>query len=242
MAKFLITGASTGIGAEASRILAKDNELFLVYNRSKENAEQLKIDVEAMGAKVHLFQADLTSEEACIKLFDDISLVTTSLDGLINNAGGLVQRQSIEEFKWDLMLDIFNLNTFSLLKVTSLAVPFLKKGINPSIVNTTSIVVRHGGPTATLYAASKGAVDTFTRGACRELAPTIRVNSVSPGVIDTPFHHKVSTEEQMKTWAEGNPLKRNGVSKNVADAIKFCLENDFVNGESIDVNGGLYIR
>lgn len=242
MSKFLITGASTGIGAETARTLAKENELFLVYNRSKEKAEALLIELEELGAKVHLFQADLTSEQACIQLFDEVGEKTDSLDGLINNAGGLVRRQGVDELTWDLMQEIFNLNAFSLFKTTSLAVPFLRKGTNASIVNTTSVVVRHGGPTATLYAASKGAVDTFTRGACRELAPDIRVNSVSPGVIDTPFHHKVSTEEQMASWAEGNPLKRNGVAKNIADAIKFCIENDFVNGESIDVNGGLYIR
>ncbi|PSW16094.1 oxidoreductase [Photobacterium rosenbergii] len=242
MAKYLITGASTGIGAETARKLAKGNELFLVYNRSKGKAEDLAVELENRGAKVQLFQANLTSEAACIKLFEEIGEVTDTLDAVVNNAGGMVQRQGVDELTWDTMLDVFNLNTFSLFKVTSLSVPFLKNSNKACIVNVTSIVVRHGGPTATLYGAAKGAVDTFTRGACRELAPHIRVNSVSPGVIETPFHDKVSTDEQMKTWAENNPLQRNGKASNIADAIHFCIENDFINGESIDINGGLFVR
>ena len=242
MAKYLITGAATGIGAETARMLAKGNELFLTYNRSKAKVEALTGELRQRGAIVHLFQANLTSEKACIELFNQIGELTQSLDALVNNAGGMVQRQNIDEYSWDLMLDVFNLNTFSLLKVTSLAVPLLKRGESPSIVNVSSIVVRHGGPTATLYGAAKGAVDTFTRGASRELAPYIRVNSVSPGVIDTPFHAKVSTDEQMKTWAESNPLQRNGQPHHIASAICFCIENDYINGESIDINGGAYVR
>jgi 3-oxoacyl-[acyl-carrier protein] reductase len=242
MAKYLITGAATGIGAETARALSNGNELFLVYNRSQIKAEVLAGELCQNGATVHLFQADLTSEDACIELFEQLAEVTDSLDALVNNAGGMVQRQNIDEYSWDLMLDVFNLNTFSLLKVTSLAVPFLKRGESPSIVNVSSIVVRHGGPTATLYGAAKGAVDTFTRGACRELAPDIRVNSVSPGVIDTPFHAEVSSNEQMKTWAENNPLQRNGQPHHIASAICFCIKNDYVNGESIDINGGAYVR
>ncbi|GAL30766.1 3-oxoacyl-[acyl-carrier protein] reductase [Vibrio variabilis] len=242
MKKYLITGASTGIGAETAKLLAPGNELFLVYNRSAEKALRLKQELESIDATVHLFQADLTSEEACNELFKQVSEVTRYLDALVNNAGGMVQRQNITDYSWDLMLDVFNLNTFSLFKVTSLAIPLLKLSENASIVNVTSIVVRHGGPTATLYGASKGAVDTFTRGASRELAPSIRVNSVAPGVIETPFHSQVSTNEQMKTWAENNPLERNGQPQEIAHAIKFCIENQYMNGECIDINGGSSIR
>ncbi|PLW76849.1 SDR family NAD(P)-dependent oxidoreductase [Cohaesibacter celericrescens] len=242
MAKILITGASTGIGAETARLLAPNNELFLVYNRSVDKAKALEVELLALGAKVNLLQSDITSEIACIELFRKIGELTDSLDVLVNNAGGLVRRQPVDGLEWQLMEEIFSLNVFSLMKISSLAVPFLRKGTNANIVNITSIVVRHGAPTATLYGAAKGAVDTFTRGLCKELAPNIRANSVSPGVIDTPFHEKVSTPEQMDAWAEGNPLKRNGQPSHIASAIKLLIDNDFINGESIDVNGGLTIR
>nr|WP_319486335.1 SDR family oxidoreductase [uncultured Cohaesibacter sp.] len=242
MSKILITGASTGIGAETARMLAAGNELFLVYNQSVEKARKLEQELKELGATTHMLQCDITSEIACIDLFNQIGELTDSLDVLVNNAGGLVRRQAADALEWQLMQEVFALNVFSLMKITSLAIPLLRKGVNPNIVNTTSVVVRHGGPTATIYGAAKGAVDTFTRGLCKELAPVIRANSVCPGVIDTPFHEKVSTPDQMKAWAEGNPLKRNGYPKHIALAIKFLIEDDFVNGESIDVNGGLTIR
>ena len=238
----LLTGASTGIGAETARILAKDNELILIYNSSKEKAMNVATDIEKLGGKVHLIQSNLTSESACNELFKKVSGLVNKLDVLINNAGGLIRRQPVRELKWDLMLETFSLNTFSAMKLTSLCIPLLENGIDPNIINITSVVIRHGGPTAVLYAAAKGALDVATRGFSRELAPKIRVNSVCPGVIDTPFHEKVSTPEQMKSWAEANPLKRNGTPSNISSAIKFIIENDFINGESIDINGGLFIR
>ena len=78
--------------------------------------------------------------------------------------------------------------------LTSLCIPLLEKGSDPCIVNVTSVAIRHGAPTATFYGAAKAALDSFTRGIAKELAPTIRVNSVAPGVIITPFHDKVSTQ------------------------------------------------
>lgn len=242
MAKILITGASTGIGAEAARVLAPGNELFLVYNRSVDAAKALAAETNAAGATTHLLQSDITSEIACIDLFRQIGALTESLDVLINNAGGLVRRQAVDALEWNLMEEIYALNVFSVMKVTSLAVPLLRKGTDPSIINMTSVASRHGGAGATIYASAKGAVDSLTRGWAKELAPAIRVNSISPGVIDTPFHEKASTPQQMEAWAQANPLGRNGHPAHIASAIKLLIENDFINGESIDINGGLMMR
>ena len=242
MSKILITGASTGIGAETARLLAPGNDLYLVYNRSVAAAEALREELLGLGATVHLLQSDITSEIACIDLMRKVADLTDSLDVLVNNAGGLVRRQAADALEWNLMEEIYALNVFSLMKITSLAIPLLRKGQNPSIVNITSVASRHGAAGATLYGSAKGAVDSLTRGWCKELAPTIRVNSISPGVIDTPFHVKASSPEQMVAWAEANPLQRNGTAAHIASAIKFVIENDFVNGESIDVNGGQLMR
>jgi 3-oxoacyl-[acyl-carrier protein] reductase len=240
--KILITGASTGIGSAIAKNLAENNELFLVYNQSKESAIQVAEEVTKMGGIAHLIQCDITKEENCVALINEVKELTDYLDVLVNNAGGLVKRVPATELTWDHMQEVFNLNTFSLFKITSLAIELLNKGTNPNIVNIASVVIRHGAPGATMYAASKGAVDVFTRGLMRELAPNIRVNTISPGVIDTPFHHKVSTKEQMDIWAEANPLKKNGQGEHIALAVSFCIENTFLNGENIDVNGGTYIR
>lgn len=163
----------------------------------------------------------MTTEKACEDLVAALAEKTDHLDVLINNAGGMIAHQNVGELEWDLMERVFALNTFSAMKLTSLCVPLLRKSENdPNVVNLSSIVVRHGGPTATIYGAAKGAVDTFTRGAAKDLAPYIRVNAVAPGVIDTPFHKKVSTPEKMAAWAANNPLKRNGEPIHIALAIK----------------------
>lgn len=238
-----ITGASTGIGAETARLLAPGNTLFLHYNASADAARKVKADCERAGAqKVELLQADITTEPACAALVEELSAKTSRLDVLINNAGGMIRRQAADALQWDTMEQIFALNVFSLAKITSLCIPLLRQGTDPNIVNISSIVIRHGGAGATLYGAAKGAVDVFTRGLSRELAPHIRANAVCPGVIDTPFHQKVSTPQQMEAWAKGNPLGRNGNPIHIAKAIALCVENDFLNGETIDVNGGLMIR
>ncbi len=241
--QILITGAGTGIGASTARLLAKGNHIYLHYNQSKDAVLKVQAEVESLGGTATILQGDITSELACIALIEELKKHTDKLDVLVNNAGGLVRRQATDALEWDLMEEIFALNTFSLMKITSLCIPLLRASENdPNIVNVSSVVVRHGGPGATIYAAAKGAVDVFTRGLCKELAPQIRANSVVPGVIDTPFHEKVSTPEQMKNWAASNPLQRNGVPLNIATAIKLLVDNDFINGEAIDVNGGLTIR
>jgi 3-oxoacyl-[acyl-carrier protein] reductase len=243
MAKtILITGASTGLGAETARLLSRNNEIFVHYNASEGPARQVAEDVVNSGGKAHLLQADLTSEAGCRKLIKAVSERTEKLDVLFNNAGGLIRRMPAGECDWTLMQEVFALNTFSTMMVTALCIPLLEKGDNPCIVNVTSLAIRHGAPTATIYGAAKGAIDVFTRGAAKELAPGIRVNAIAPGVILTPFHDKVTTAEQLKIWQENTPLKRHGEAVHIARAVKFLIDNEFMTGETIDINGGLFMR
>ena len=238
----LITGASTGIGAETARVLADGNTIFVHYNASQKPAETVAAQVTEAGGKAIVIQADLSAEDGCRALVQAVSAETSKLDVLVNNAGGLIKRQGVQALEWGLMEEIFALNTFSTMMVTSLSIPLLEKGEDPSIINLTSVAMRHGAPTATVYGASKAALDSFTRGIAKELAPKIRVNAVSPGVILTPFHDKVSTPEQLEAWREGNPLQRNGEPIHIAETIRFLIQNDFINGETIDINGGLFMR
>jgi len=240
--KILITGASTGIGAETASLLAEGNTIYVHYHSSKEPAEKVASKVNANGGTAVVIQADLSKEEGCRTLVQAVAANSDKLDVLVNNAGGLIQRQGVPSLEWRLMEEIFALNTFSAMMVTSLCIPLLEKGDAPCIINLTSVAMRHGAPTATIYGASKAALDSFTRGIAKELAPAIRVNAVAPGVILTPFHDNVSTPEQLETWREGNPLKKNGDPIHIAATIKFLIDNDFVNGETIDINGGLFMR
>lgn len=238
----VITGASTGIGSETAGLLAEGNNIFIHYNTSREAAEQTAAEVQERGGTAHLIQADLSSEAGCDALYSEVSVMTNRVDVLVNNAGGLVQRQSIADLEWSLIDRVFALNTFSSMLLSSLFLPLLERATDPCIINVTSIAARHGAPTATIYGAAKGAIDSFTRGAAAELAPKIRVNAVAPGVIDTPFHERYSTPQRMEGFREKTPLKRNGKAIHVARAIQFLVENDFITGETIDINGGLFMR
>jgi 3-oxoacyl-[acyl-carrier protein] reductase len=238
----LITGASTGIGAGTARHLAAGNQIFIHYCASAKAAEKVAADVAANGGKPQPVQADLSKEDGCRALFEAVAAKSDKLDVLVNNAGGLIKRQSARECEWHLMEETFALNTFSAMMVSSLFIPLLEKAEDPSIVNISSVALRHGGPTATIYAASKAALDSYTRGLAKELAPRIRVNAVAPGVIVTPFHDKVSTPEQLEAWRKACPLEINGDPIHIARTIKFIIDNNFLHGETIDVNGGLFMR
>jgi len=238
----LITGASTGIGAETARLLSEGNRIFIHYHSSAEAAERVAAEVDRSGGKAFLVQADLAKEDGCRKMVDAVAGQTDKLDVLFNNAGGLIERKIVAELEWNLMERVFALNTFATMLVTALCIPLLEKGDSPCIINMSSIAIRHGAPTATIYGASKAAVDSYTRGAAKELAPAIRVNAVAPGVIITPFHDDVTPPEKLEELRQANPLQKNGEAIHVARAVKFLIENDFVNGETIDINGGFFMR
>lgn len=238
----LITGASTGIGAETSRSLAQDNTIIIHYHSSDGAARQVASEVESRGGIGHLVQANLSTQDGTHELADFVFSKFEQLDVLINNAGSMIERRGARELDWEFIDASFRLNVFSVMTLTSLCIPLLEKGRDPSIINISSVAMRHGAPTATVYGATKGALDSFNRGLANELAPDIRVNAIAPGVIETPFHDKFSTEEKMKNFKEASPLKRNGRAEHISTAIKFLIDNDFINGETIDVNGGVFMR
>ncbi|MBC8161495.1 MAG: SDR family oxidoreductase [Roseiflexaceae bacterium] len=242
---YLVTGASSGIGTATALMLAESGATIGIhYHRSSEAAQRVAAQVQAKGAKPVLIQADLASEEGCRSVIEQLGRETDTLDALINNAGDLVKRYPASELEWQLMEDMFRLNVFAVLLLSSLAIPFLARSKNnPCIINITSVGVRTGSPSSTIYGASKGAIDTFTRGLARELAPKgIRVNAVAPGVTETPQHERLSTPEQMQAWKNNTPLGRHGTPQDIAHAIQFLIANTFITGETLDVNGGLSMR
>jgi 3-oxoacyl-[acyl-carrier protein] reductase len=238
----LITGASTGIGAATARRLASGNLIYVHYHSSAAEARATADAVTGSGGEAVLLQADLSTEQGCRELLRQVAARSPALEVLVNNAGGAIRRTNARDLDWELMLQTFALNAFSAMMVSRLAIPLLEKGENPSIVNLSSIAIRTGAPTATIYGAAKGAVDVFTRGLAKELAPAIRVNAVAPGFIRTPFHDKVSSPELMETSRQNTPLKRLGEADHIAEAIRFLIEAEFMTGETVDVNGGLFMR
>ncbi|QKV96305.1 SDR family oxidoreductase [Streptomyces sp. NA02950] len=238
----VITGAGMGIGAETARHLAAGNRLLLHYHSSAETALALQAELKPLCASVDVVAADLTTDDGCLSLFRTVSTQFDALDVLVNNAGGMIERQAVEDLDWRHLSDTFALNTFSAMRLTGLCTGLLRHGSNPCVVNVTSIAMRHGAPTATAYGAAKSALDAFTRGAANELAPHIRVNAVAPGIIDTRFHERVTSPEKMRQFVDSTPLKRAGTVVDVARTITFLIDNEFMTGETVDCNGGLSMR
>ncbi len=237
----MITGASTGIGAATAREMAAGNTLFLHYNSSEREVGEVAVAVSEAGGTPHLLQADLSNKHGPERLAEQLGELTDALDLLVNNAGGLIKREGLEEIEWDTMEEIFTLNAFSTFMVTKLLLPALRAGYHPQIINMTSVAMRNGAPNALMYGASKGAVDTFTRGIAKSLAPQIRVNAIAPGVITTPFHEKYTSEEQLEAMRRNTPLQKFAEPAEIARAVRYLYESEFLTGATIDVNGGMYM-
>ncbi|MGW8375215.1 SDR family oxidoreductase [Streptomyces sp. ODS28] len=238
----VITGAGMGIGAETARRLAPGNRLILQYRTSKAGALALQEELARISEDTDVVEADLTTDAGCVALSEEIGKRTESLDVLVNNAGGMLERQAVDELTWEHLAATFALNTFSAMRMTSLCTGLLRRGTRPCVVNVTSIAMRHGAPSATAYGASKAALDAFTRGAANELAPDIRVNAVAPGIIDTRFHERVTPEAKMRQFIQNTPLQRAGTVADVAHTVAYLVGNTFVTGETVDCNGGLSMR
>lgn len=240
----LITGASTGIGAALAKAFAAQGaSVGLHYHSSVEAAETLAKSIEEAGGKVKQVRADATKSSELRKAVEDTAAAFGRLDGLINNAGGMVARVRYEDMTDEYYDAVMDLNGRSVLAASHAAIPFLKER-GGFIINTTSIAARNGGSNgAGVYGSSKAFVATVTRGMAKELIPYgIRVNAVAPGVITTPFHERYSTEAQLKALLGTVPQGRLGVAEDCVGAYLFLASDmlsGYMIGQTIEVNGGM---
>jgi len=238
----IVTGASTGIGRAIAMALARAGaDVAIHYGSSRKEAEETARGVESHGRRAVLVQADFRDPTAAGKAVEAaVQALGAPIDILVNNAGSLVGRSAVEEMDAELWQEVIALNLSSVFFATKAALPYLGDGAR--IVNVSSVAARHGGgPGAFAYAAAKGGVMTLTRGLAKELASrNIRVNAIAPGVIETPFHDKFSTPEQLETFRKGIPLGRLGTSEECAGAVLYLVSPlaSYVTGQSIDINGG----
>lgn len=240
----LITGASTGIGAALARAFGEQGALVGVhFNSSRDAAQAVAADVEQAGGKAFLVQADASVYGELARAVEDTAAHFGRLDGLINNAGGMVARQPYAEMTDEHYDAVMDLNARSLLGATRAAVPHLKKAGGGFVINTTSIAARNGASGgAGMYGSSKAFVSNVTRGMAKEFIPFgIRVNAVAPGVIATPFQERYSTEAQLQAMLATIPQGRLGVAEDCVGAYLFlaCQSlSGYVIGQTLEVNGG----
>jgi 3-oxoacyl-[acyl-carrier protein] reductase len=239
----VVTGAGMGIGAALARGFAGAGaQVAAHYHRSAEGAQAVAAEVQAAGGRVTLLQADLTDRTAVTGLFDTISETLGGVDVLVNNTGGLVRRALVDEAPDDLYDAVLEVNFGSVFAACRAAVPSMKARGGGAIINITSIAARNGGGRgASLYCAGKGAVSSYTRALAKELASdNIRVNAISPGVIDTPFHSQTAPEA-FAAMVSQIPLGRPGRPDEIIGPALFLADDSlssFVTGHVLEVNGG----
>jgi 3-oxoacyl-[acyl-carrier protein] reductase len=239
----LVTGASGGIGAAVSLALAGQGvRVALHFHGNAQGAEKVAGRIREAGGTAVLVQGDLTRTNIARWVVDEAAQALGGLDILINNAGSLVERRPILEVDDAFLDSVFDLNARAVIGASQATVPHMERRAGGVIINVGSIAgLDGGGPGAGLYAASKAFVHNLTRHLARDLAArNIRVNAVSPGVVDTPFHSK-TPPERMEAMRKSVPLGRIGVPDDCIGAFLFLASAElsgYVTGQNIHVNGG----
>lgn len=240
----LITGASTGIGAALARAFGSAGARVVVhYNSSADEAAAVARDIEAAGGDTLIVQGDVSDPAQVERIIAQTMARFGTIDVLINNAGSLVQRQPVEAVSDTLYTSIMDINMTSVFQFCKQVVPIMRTQGRGNIINMTSIAGRNGGGGGSvIYATSKAAVSTFTRGLAKELATeNIRVNAISPGVILTPFHERYTEPERLRQIVGTIPMGRAGTAEECVGTA-FFLASDamsgYVTGQIIEVNGG----
>ncbi len=240
----LVTGATGGIGFEVAKRLGQDGFIVVLNGiEDDKGAERVK-ELSDLGIEAEYYGFDVTSDEAVDNNVKAIGDKYGKIDAVINNAGGLGGRSPMEEMTTEFYRFVMALNLDSAFFVSRAAIPYLKKSDSGSIVNYTSNAGWNaGGPGAGIYGVSKGAVHTLTRALAKELAPAgIRVNAVSPGTIDTPFHAqiKATKPEVFASWKDNIMLGRLGQPEEVASVVSFLVSEDasFITAETVQIGGG----
>ncbi|HLV81470.1 MAG TPA: 3-oxoacyl-ACP reductase family protein [Chthonomonadaceae bacterium] len=237
----VVTGASRGIGAAIARRLAAEGAQVLVnYHRSAEAAEKVVAGIEAAGGRAFAAQADMADLAQIRRLFAAVRDRWGRLDILVNNAG-VARFRPLEEIEADDYERQFAVNVRGVLFATQEAARLMAE-TGGRIINISSGAAAAAPPGASVYSASKAAVETLTRVYAAELGPRgITVNAISPGLIQTDMLDAVIPAEARQTMIARTPLRRLGTPEEIADAVAFLASEEarFITGQVLAVSGGL---
>jgi 3-oxoacyl-[acyl-carrier protein] reductase len=240
----LITGASSGIGQATAELFAQCGASVAInYHKNEAGAEEARTRITQAGGQAVTLAADVRNSKDIQDLVNRVVKELGPIDILVNNAGSLVERLKILELteeRWD---EVMDLNLKSAFLCSQAVTESMIERQTGAIVNVSSIAGRNGGALGSIhYSAAKGGMITMTKGFAKELAPHgVRVNAVSPGVIETPYHEQFSTPEAMKGFVSTIPLGRVGKPNEVAQVITFLASDAaaYLCGETVEINGGM---
>jgi 3-oxoacyl-[acyl-carrier protein] reductase len=242
----LVTGASSGIGRATAEVMAREGARVGVnYLKNKKGAEETAETIRKAGGEALVIHADLTRNDEVQAMVAAVRKQWGRIDILVNNAGDLIARRTLadmtEEY-WDQIMDLNLKSAFLCIKATWEEMVARKSGC---IINLSSIAARNGGGMgAAAYSAAKGGLLTYTKALAKELAQHgVLVNAVAPGIIATPYHERYSPPELMQKFVATIPLGRAGTSEEVADVILFLASpaSRYITGETVEINGGLWM-
>jgi NAD(P)-dependent dehydrogenase (short-subunit alcohol dehydrogenase family) len=242
----LITGGSRGIGAATAVAAAKAGfDVVFTYKSSADAAREVAWQVEAQGRTARMIEADVASEADMVRTFAEIDREVGPLRCLVNNAGVVDVAARVDEMSVERLTRMFNINilgSFVCAREALLRMSTKHGGSGGSIVNVSSAAARIGSPGQYVdYAASKGAIDTFTLGLSKEVAAEgVRVNAVRPGLIYTDIHASGGIPDRVDQLKAGVPMQRGGTAQEIANAIVWLASDEasYVTGAILDVAGG----
>ncbi len=242
----LITGASRGIGAATALQAARQGWTVAVnYAGNAHAAQDVVQQIQAHGGKAAAFQADVGDPVQIARLFTQVDASLGTITALVNNAGVVDMTARLDEMSWERLERMMRINVLGSLACAREAVLRMSSrhgGTGGVIVNVGSVAARLGSPGQYVdYAASKGAIDTFTVGLAKEVAGEgVRVNCVRPGIIDTELHASGGLPDRARDLAPQVPMQRAGTAQEVAQSVVWLLSDaaSYVTGSIIDVAGG----
>lgn len=242
----LVTGASRGIGAATARLAAQGGyTVCITYLHNQAAAEAVVADITATGGRAVAFAADVSIESDVMRLFEYIDTQVGPLSALVNNTGILDRQMRVDQMDVARLQRIFTTNVVGPFLCAREAVRRMSTrygGTGGAIVNVSSIAARLGAPTEYVdYAASKGAIDSFTIGLAKEVATEgIRVNAVRPGAIYTEIHANGGEPGRVDRVKASVPMQRGGQVEEVAYAILWLLSDEasYITGTCLDIAGG----
>lgn len=239
----IVTGAGRGIGAETAKLLASQGYAVCVnYLKNQRRANQVVEEIEQIGGIAFAYQADVSQEEQVQAMFRAVTEHFGEVTHLVNNAGILFTQSTLNEISVERFKNVLDSNVISCFVCCKTFINQLSEHSQGAIVNVSSAASRSGAPFEYVdYAASKGAMDSLTKGLSLELAARgIRVNGVRPGCIYTEMHADGGEPDRVDRLASQLPMQRGGTAQEVAEAIAWLLSDSasYVTGSFIELAGG----
>ena len=242
----IVTGGSRGIGAAVCKLAAKRGfAVTVTYVEDRAAAEGVVREISASGGQAIAVGGDVSREDDVKRIFDTASKQFGALRGLVNNAGVTGGLARVEDVKVAALERVFDVNVIGVFLCGREAVRRMstkRGGTGGSIVNVSSLAAKYGGSGDYVhYAASKAAVDTFTIGLAREVAPEgIRVNAVAPGFVETEIHARMGAPDRLKKAVTQIPMHRAGKPEEIAEGIIWLLSPaaSYVTGSILAIGGG----